>query len=275
MGIDECQHQFRDRRWNCTTYNDTDVFGKVLDLKTREKAYIYAVSSAGVMFAVTTACAKGELHICDCDEKVRSQDTKGGFIWGGCSHNVAFGDRFTREFVDSNENRFNDEGLMNLWNNNAGRKAIRTSMKLLCKCHGVSGSCSAKICWKTMTGFRNIGSQLKDKFDGASRVIHHDKKHRLKPMDRYQKKPNKKDLVYLQESPDFCSSNTTIGSLGTQGRACNKTSYGLDGCSLMCCGRGYQTTLITVVEDCNCKFVWCCNVVCDECIKREERHICN
>ena len=43
-------------------------------------------------------------------------------MWGGCSHNVAFGDKFTREFVDSNEDHLKDEGLMNLWNNNAGRK---------------------------------------------------------------------------------------------------------------------------------------------------------
>lgn len=32
MGIDECQYQFRSRRWNCTTFNTTSVFGKVLTL---------------------------------------------------------------------------------------------------------------------------------------------------------------------------------------------------------------------------------------------------
>ena len=32
MGIEMCQMQFRDRRWNCSTFNSTDVFGKVLQL---------------------------------------------------------------------------------------------------------------------------------------------------------------------------------------------------------------------------------------------------
>lgn len=148
-------------------------------------------------------------------------------------------------------------------------------MKLLCKCHGVSGSCSAKICWKTMENFRRIGSMLKEKFDSASHMMHNGRKNRLRVLDRYQKKPSKKDLVYLEESPDFCSSNLTIGSLGTHGRECNKTSYGLDGCTLMCCGRGYQTVLVTESEDCDCKFVWCCNVVCKKCVTQVERYFCN
>ena len=32
MGIDECKHQFKARRWNCTTFNSTDVFGNVIKI---------------------------------------------------------------------------------------------------------------------------------------------------------------------------------------------------------------------------------------------------
>lgn len=32
MGIDECKYQFSGRRWNCTTFNRTDVFGNVIKL---------------------------------------------------------------------------------------------------------------------------------------------------------------------------------------------------------------------------------------------------
>ena len=93
--------------------------------ETREKAYIYAVSSAGVMHAVTRACARGTLDICGCDMHVRTRrEPDAAFVWGGCSQNVNFGGVFTREFVDSNENRRRLDGLMNLWNNAAGRKVI-------------------------------------------------------------------------------------------------------------------------------------------------------
>ena len=109
--------------------------------ETREKAYIYSISSAGVMHSVTKACAKGQLNICSCDIGVRQRDTKGEFMWGGCSHNVNFGDKFTGEFVDSNENPLIEEGLMNLWNNNAGRRVsnndkgniYRTSIFIKCE----------------------------------------------------------------------------------------------------------------------------------------------
>lgn len=63
-------------------------------------------------------------------------------------------------------------------------------------------------------------------------------------------------------------------SIGTNGRKCNKTSSGLDGCSILCCGRGYNTKKIVIRERCNCKFEWCCNVKCSTCTKVIEEYTC-
>ncbi|XP_076444216.1 protein Wnt-4-like [Babylonia areolata] len=276
MGIHECQRQFRDRRWNCSTFNEPSVFGSILNIQSRETAYIYAISSAGVMYAVTRACSKGELIRCGCDSRVRRRHaTNGTFEWGGCSDNIRFGARFSKDFVDSNEPKSSAQSLMNLWNNGAGRKTTKNNLDIKCKCHGVSGSCSVKICWRKLKPFRAIGADLKAKFDGASLVRLDAKRHRLKRVSPHQKMPRKTDLVYLKESPDFCEEDRAMGSLGTHGRRCNKTSQGLDGCTIMCCGRGYYTLVREMKDDCDCKFYWCCRVECKKCTHIKEMHYCN
>lgn len=50
----------------------------------RERAYVYAISSAGAAYAITRACSRGEITECGCDGKIRSRPSK-GFEWGGCS----------------------------------------------------------------------------------------------------------------------------------------------------------------------------------------------
>ncbi|VDP45870.1 unnamed protein product [Soboliphyme baturini] len=147
-------------------------------------------------------------------------------------------------------------------------------MKLMCKCHGVSGSCTVKICWRRMGEFQKIGEKLYEKFDGATRVKFSGQRHKLKPAVIGHKKPTKRDLVYLEESPDFCQANSKYGIFGTKSRECKKNSYGTEGCAILCCGRGYTTVILEKVQDCNCKFKWCCEVRCDKCKIRVETHYC-
>lgn len=47
---------------------------------------------------------------------------------------------------------------------------VQSEMRQECKCHGMSGSCTVKTCWMRLPNFRVIGDNLKDRFDGASRV---------------------------------------------------------------------------------------------------------
>lgn len=91
----------------------------------RESAFVHAISSAGVVFAITRACSQGELKSCSCDPKKKgsAKDSKGHFDWGGCSDNIDYGIKFARAFVDAKERKGKDaRALMNLHNNRAGRK---------------------------------------------------------------------------------------------------------------------------------------------------------
>ncbi|XP_075166597.1 wnt oncogene analog 5 [Haematobia irritans] len=163
--------------------------------------------------------------------------------------------------------------LMNLHNNEAGRRAVIKKTRITCKCHGVSGSCSLITCWQQLSSIREIGDYLREKYEESTEVKLN-KRGRLQVKDPQFKVPTAHDLVYLDESPDWCRSSKQLQWPGTHGRVCNKTSNGLDGCGILCCGRGYNTKNIVVRERCNCKFHWCCQVKCDVCVKIIEEHTC-
>ena len=155
-------------------------------------------------------------------------------------------------------------------------QAIEENMKVECKCHGVSGSCEMRTCWRAVPSFRKVGQILKEKFDGATevKVGMHDMRIRLVPLNPQFKPHTDKDLVYMAPSPDFCEQDLKLGSPGTHGRVCNKSSKAIDGCDLLCCGRGYHTFKVQVIERCQCKFYWCCIVKCKQCTTIVDKHVC-
>ncbi|XP_054257211.1 protein Wnt-5b-like [Macrosteles quadrilineatus] len=280
-GIDECQYQFRHRRWNCSIVHDSTVFGPVVKIGSREAAFTHAIAAAGVVHSISRACRDGQLGSCGCSRSGRPRDLHREWIWGGCGDNLEYGYKFTQGFVDVRErertfrrgSREQGRALMNLHNNEAGRRAVIKTSRVTCKCHGVSGSCSLITCWQQLPSFRQIGDYLKDKYDGATEV-RATRRGKLQIKDPQFNIPTANDLVYLEESPNYCIRNLTLGSLGTQGRVCNRTSHGMDGCSLMCCGRGYNTQKITIKERCHCKFHWCCFVDCKTCVRTVDIHTC-
>lgn len=90
---------------------------------------------------------------------------------------------------------------------------IKSKMQRTCKCHGMSGSCNAQVCWRKLPTFRDVGNALSARYEGAILVKVEKKKQekglRFKPVGRDIKKPNKTELVFLEESPNYCERNET------------------------------------------------------------------
>uniref|UniRef100_A0A8C6LCA6 Protein Wnt n=1 Tax=Nothobranchius furzeri TaxID=105023 RepID=A0A8C6LCA6_NOTFU len=317
VAIHECQHQLRGHRWNCSSL---EGFGRlphhstILSRGLRESAFSLALLAAGVAHSVASACSMGKLRGCSCDAKRRQDDDKirlkltqlqlqtlqkGGvaidmpnlmqdtWMWGGCSHDLRFGERFSRDWLDSRGSPRDIHARMRIHNNRVGRQIVTDHMTRKCKCHGTSGSCQFKTCWYVSPDFRLVGTLLKEKFSSAIFVNSQNKNNGVfNPRTENgaggssgvfggaRRLSLSRELVYFEKSPDFCEPDVSVDSPGTQGRICNKTSYSTDSCSSLCCGRGHNILKQTRSERCNCRFHWCCYVLCEECRLTEWVNVC-
>lgn len=313
LAIDECQAKFSKNRWNCSliaiqesiqsenndqTKQSNLIFGEVIRHPNKERSFLNAIIAAGLAHAMTKACSQGELpEECNCDRKIKSKNKGGKIEWIACSDDIDFGAKFSRDFTDSTDTYLESEttlSMINTHNYEVGRRVFKSATDITCTCqqgassgnpnqaspneniNPLTGLCQTKKCWKHLGAFSDIGDELVRRYESATHVqLSNKDPHKLRPVRRGVRKPKRKDLVYIDESPDYCTQDTRLGVLGTQNRHCNSTSSGPDSCSLLCCGRGYQVVVEEIEEDCNCKFVWCCQVKCDRCKKLMTNDVCN
>ncbi|KAI1732899.1 wnt family domain-containing protein [Ditylenchus destructor] len=289
--IGECRVQFAHEKWNCSS---SGAYGAApLKVGSKESAYVYAIVAGGSAMHIAKECAKGTIPDCGCGERPRK--TRGvdnnNFTWAGCSDNVKYGNAFSRKFIDATEKTHMDaRSKMNLHNNRVGRKVLAANQRRQCKCHGVSGSCVTRTCWSVVPSVEEFASVLKKKYQKAQQVtvvpdnselmvrptptnIRNERYVKVAPTPTYRPPTlpaNRGDLVYLEESPDYCVVNEQNEVEGTSGRECFSTNE----CSKLCCGRGWHIQREFRQEPCRCKFIWCCDVKCDTCIKEVERYFC-
>lgn len=101
----------------------------------RETAFASAIVSAAVVLSVAKSCSAGTLPNCGCDAKIYKNGkqritakpppayvTANDWKWGGCSHNLKYGIRFSKLFLDSRELAEDIHSIINLHNNQVGRK---------------------------------------------------------------------------------------------------------------------------------------------------------
>uniref|UniRef100_A0A7E4ZVT8 Protein Wnt n=1 Tax=Panagrellus redivivus TaxID=6233 RepID=A0A7E4ZVT8_PANRE len=310
--IYECQRQFKFERWNCSerfdVYPNTsvdglmfqDFMGKTLRGGNRETAYLTALTSAGIVHAVTRLCSSGNISECTCHNRpaslhfvdtstvneVRHQviqkvSPKSRFVWGGCSDDATFATHFSKQFLDLYDQEvFQKSGeakyLTNVHNNFVGREAINQNMRRHCRCHGVSGSCELQTCWLQMPKYKEVSEMLKQRYNHFAVQVSKKAKRRLRRKDKAERMTPLRgnEMAYVYRSPDYCNRNDALGIIGTSGRECSITSYGPESCDLLCCGRGYNTRDEIRTIRCHCKFVWCCQVKCKECKEHVQIHTC-
>ena len=294
----ECGHQFKNNAWNCPM---SAFDAEAVAATNRESAFVNAILSAGVVHTVARNCSTGQLDDCGCEHNSRLSPEE-AWQWGGCSDNSVFGAKVSRQYLDqltavTSSLTANPKSMANKHNNEAGRVAVRKTMRRVCKCHGVSGSCVTQTCWRQVGGFRETGDFLKEQYNRALKVDYSNGS-LLKLADsrissnlvdsptRGRRTSNnynrikeenikKRKLVFLEPSPDYCRVNPSLGYTGVMGRKCivdpDNKEKGVAACSDLCtsCGLKVKKEVVHVSTTCNCKFEWCCNITCEKCSKEQ------
>ncbi|XP_028968850.1 protein Wnt-8b-like [Galendromus occidentalis] len=280
-GMEECQSQFKWDPWNCPKDAFSVFHNPASQPATREKAFVHAIISAGIMYTLTKNCSLGHFD-CGCDQSKKASNAfliDKQWTWGGCSDNVKFGEHTAKEFLDSNEPR-TDTGLVNLHNNRVGRRAVKKTMRKMCKCHGVSGSCAVTTCWMRLSDMQTIGKRLRRAFENAKRL---DYNGGSLNSERKDLPFRKHELIYSYDSINYCNANLTAGTVGTLGRECSlRSGVGVtrseaESCKRLChdCGLKIRTENTTQSTSCKCRFIWCCRVECQTCVTEVTRTFCD
>ncbi|KFO20094.1 Protein Wnt-9a, partial [Fukomys damarensis] len=271
MSALECQYQFRFERWNCTL--EGRYRASLLKRGFKETAFLYAISSAGLTHALAKACSAGRMERCTCDE-APDLENREAWQWGGCGDNLKYSSKFVKEFLGRRSSK--DLRARVDFHNNL---VIKAGVETTCKCHGVSGSCTVRTCWRQLAPFHEVGKHLKHKYETALKVGSTTNEATGEagaispPRGRASGTssdplPRTPELVHLDDSPSFCLAGRF--SPGTAGRRCHREKN----CESICCGRGHNTQSRVVTRPCQCQVRWCCYVECRQCTQREEVYTC-
>ena len=157
-------------------------------------------------------------------------------------------------------------------------QGVMEGMPSVCKCIGISGSCTVQTCMFELPEFSVIGERLRKIYtDHACKVRWnglHGENSNLVAIG--QNSYTERDIVYLYNETNYCRLFYDYNALGTKGRRCDPQGSGSDSCQNLCldCGRGH-TVVTEVVENlCQCEFAFCCDIECAVCTSEAEYHVC-
>lgn len=162
-------------------------------------------------------------------------------------------------------------------------QVVRMNMQTKCKCHGMSGSCATKTCWRKLPDLQTVSTEVKTKYDHAVKVslqVSREAPASLRQVGSDRTAPSSDLLVFMKRSKNYCLANRNY----TLGRECvpqnmktdnEDSENSLAACEDLCCNGEYNTHTSVQQTSCNCRFVWCCTIECDTCLTSVTTYTCS
>ncbi|EDS35641.1 Wnt-8c [Culex quinquefasciatus] len=263
LALTSCRSQFRWERWNCPTMQFLTKRNPAGSLD-REAAFVRSISTASLIYTYARNCSRGNSYgSCGCNDMSQN--------WERCSVQQQL-QQDPRELSW----KLDAKGYGNAHNRRAGWLAVQSTVRKNCRCHGVSGSCAMRTCWSTMNSFGQIATGVKQMYaDGVRLFV--DNSGRLN-----SRKIRPDQLAFTHVSPDYCQRDILSGWPGMVNRPCsmargeNVSEDERKSCRKLCrqCGLKVRPHTKMETRKCNCRFTWCCRVVCDSCVELVEEYRC-
>eukprot|EP00111_Clytia_hemisphaerica_P025039 TCONS_00073720-protein len=278
-----CQQNFKYEPWNCPKPQAVKnakhpiSFTDIYEHATKEASYIYSIVAAGVTHYVIRACQQGKDRNCQCKSKKPKNGLGAPVVM--CQSIIDHGTKRARRILKQMDFKKVSDPVRKAfnWKNAAsGLQVYRQLMPRECRCSGVSGHCTATVCWEaTPPSLKVPAQQLKQLYNKAVKI----KPTEIEKPFFPTKNPNRSrparnlvndtKLIYITDSPSYCKPNPLLGLPGTLNRECDHTQD--NSCNKLCSKCGYRKHSVVkkhINTKCNCKFHWCCKVTCDTCIER-------
>lgn len=107
--ITSCLTVFKQNRWNCSSVFKAPFLENDLTKGTKEQAFLYALASGAIVQKIAKACSQGKLQFCQCGPGgnliIKNENnelpTDENYRWQGCSDNVEYGKRVSKEWADA------------------------------------------------------------------------------------------------------------------------------------------------------------------------------
>ncbi|VDK47025.1 unnamed protein product [Anisakis simplex] len=234
-----CREHMRFQPWDCSHISTVLHDPPILRLGTRETAYLWAMSSAGAAWGVSTACAQGWLTECACNGRAHKKEN---WEWGGCSYGVQFGIVTSRKLLTRHTSSRSPLRKLEKHNLKAGRlEWLKFNYELYNAC-----KLSTPIRTPLMTPPRkeklisgrqknpHLILQMSRQVPGTMPRRRHCKF--AKRLVEENTRARNAELVFVEDSPDPCL------TMRITNRVCNwrNETSSVGDCGLLCCGHPFK-----------------------------------